>query len=47
MPRDGIRQPRPDIARAFSEGSGVALDGEEEAGSLFVCGSLRRPSGPP
>jgi len=35
MPRDGIRQPRPDIARAFSECSGVALDGEEEAGSFL------------
>ena len=35
MPRDGIRQPRPDIARAFSECSGVALDGEEEASSFL------------
>ena len=31
----GIDQSRPDIARAFSECSGVALDGEEEASSFL------------
>ena len=33
MPRDGILKPRPDVAGPFSEGSGIALDGEEDPGS--------------
>ena len=46
MPRDGIRQPRPDIAGSFSEDSGVARDGEEEAGSFLgaeASGDLLSP----